>query len=94
MADVWGGGNMEAHEQVETMDEEEHTHRLVRPQAMQKLLRSCLFVCLFGGLANRFVLERAPPQGKFQLLPSAPPYYPIPRGIIHTRGNIWSFTVR
>ena len=32
-------------------------------------------------------------QGKFQLLPPAPPYYPIPRGNFHTRGNIWSFTV-
>ena len=32
-------------------------------------------------------------QGKFQLLPPAPPYYPFPRGKIHTRGNIWSFTV-
>ena len=25
-------------------------------------------------------------QGKFQLLPAAPPYYPIPRGKIHTMG--------
>ena len=32
-------------------------------------------------------------QGKFQLLPPAPPYYPFPRGNIHTRGNIRSFTV-
>ena len=32
-------------------------------------------------------------QGKSQLLPPAPPYYPFPRGKIHTRGNIWSFTV-
>ena len=32
-------------------------------------------------------------QGKFQLLPPAPPYYPFPRGKIHTRGNIWGFTV-
>ena len=31
--------------------------------------------------------------GKYQLLPPAPPYYPFPRGNIHTRGNIWSFTV-
>ena len=27
------------------------------------------------------------------LLPPAPPYYPFPRGKIHTRCNIWSFTV-
>ena len=32
-------------------------------------------------------------QGKFQLLPSEPPYYPSPRGKSHTRGNIWSLTV-
>ena len=32
-------------------------------------------------------------QGKFQLLPPAPPYYSFPRGIIHTRGNIWRVTV-
>ena len=31
--------------------------------------------------------------GEFQLLPPAPPYYPIHRGNIHTRGNIWRFTV-
>ena len=31
-------------------------------------------------------------QGKSQLLPPAPPYYPFPRGKFHTRGNIWSFT--
>ena len=31
-------------------------------------------------------------QGKFQPCP-APPYYPVPRGKIHTRGNAWSFTV-
>ena len=29
-------------------------------------------------------------QGQSQLLP---PYYPFPRGKLHTRGNIWSFTV-
>ena len=34
-----------------------------------------------------------PPQGKFQLLHPAAPYYPFPRGNFHTRGNIWSFTV-
>ena len=32
-------------------------------------------------------------QGKFQLLPPAPPYYPIHRGKVHTRGNIRRFTV-
>ena len=31
-------------------------------------------------------------QGKFQLLPPEPLYYPFPRGKIHTRGDIWSFT--
>ena len=31
--------------------------------------------------------------GKFQLLPLAPPCYPITRGKPHTRGNVWSFTV-
>ena len=29
-----------------------------------------------------------------QLLPPAPPSYPFPSGKIHTRGNVWSFTVR
>ena len=33
------------------------------------------------------------PQGKFQLLPPAPPYYLFPRGKLHTRGNVWSFNV-
>ena len=32
-------------------------------------------------------------QRKSQLPPPAPPYYPFPRGKIHTRGNVWSFTV-
>ena len=32
-------------------------------------------------------------QGKFQLRPPAAPYCPVPRVKIHTRGNIWSFTV-
>ena len=32
------------------------------------------------------------PQGQFQLLPPAPPYYPFPREKLHTRGTIWSFT--
>ena len=32
-------------------------------------------------------------QGKSQLLHPATPYYPFPRVKIHTRGNIWSFTV-
>ena len=32
-------------------------------------------------------------QGTFQLLHPAPPYYPISRGKIHTRGNIWGFAV-
>ena len=32
-------------------------------------------------------------QGKSQLLPPVTPYYPFPRVKIHTRGNIWSFTV-
>ena len=32
-------------------------------------------------------------QGEFQLLPPAPPYYPLPRGKIHPKGYIWSFTV-
>ena len=32
-------------------------------------------------------------QGKPQLLPPAPPYYPFLRGKPHTRGNIWTFTV-
>ena len=32
-------------------------------------------------------------QGKLQLLPPAPPYYPCPSGKIHNRVNIWSFTV-
>ena len=32
-------------------------------------------------------------QGKSQLLPPAPPYYPFPRGKVHTRGSLWSFTV-
>ena len=31
--------------------------------------------------------------GKRQLLHPATPYYPSPRGNIHTMGNIWSFTV-
>ena len=30
---------------------------------------------------------------KGQLLHHATPYYPFPRRNIHTRGNIWSFTV-
>ena len=38
-------------------------------------------------------MKRISPVGKIQLLPPAPPYYPFPRGKIHTRGNIWSFTV-
>ena len=38
-------------------------------------------------------LRRCLCQGKSQLLPPAPPYYPFPRVKIHTRGNIWSFTV-
>ena len=31
--------------------------------------------------------------GKIQLPPPAPPYYPFPRGKIHTRGKICGFTV-
>ena len=30
---------------------------------------------------------------KCQLLHPAPPYYPFPRGKVHTKGNAWGFTV-
>ena len=51
-------------------------------------------ILLKRGAMWRIVTNNAIPlQGKSQLLPPAPPYYPIPRGKTHTRGNIWSFTV-
>ena len=42
-----------------------------------------------GDLVDDVEPERAHThKGKFQLLPPAPPYYPFPRGKIHTRGNM------
>ena len=46
-----------------------------------------------GELARYFNANGFVAQGKFQLLPPAPPNQPIPRGKIHTRGNLWSFTL-
>ena len=46
--------------------------------------------------AQRAAAGLIPPKhrhGSFQMLPPALPYYPIPRGNPHTRGNTWSFTV-
>ena len=36
---------------------------------------------------------QVPPLRKCLLLHPATPYYTCPRGKLHTRGNIWSFTV-
>ena len=49
--------------------------------------------CHDGTFLVRDSSSRTGEQGKFQLLPPAPPYYPFLRGKNHTRVNVWSFTV-
>ena len=48
---------------------------------------------LLPGLASLLPGTPGTGQRKFQLLPPAPPYHPFPRVKLHTRGNIWNFTV-
>ena len=55
----------------------------------------CMCMCTRQERVTNTPLPGMPLAGKAHssCCPLRPPYYPFNRGKIHTRGNIWSFTV-